>query len=146
MSDADTVKSIITNIKTLLTAGGYQLEDDGIGADKQLLSAAAARVDYLGESFDDAFGQRSSFAEVLFSITFSFNGVNLTTRRTKFADLIHFIRDGFTVDTLNVGDLVLTKLVSAVRTESVDTSYERPFAEVVYQIRIRYREDDTYGD
>ncbi len=140
MSNLDTVKAITTNLRTVLAGLGLRLEEDGIGTDKTLVTTPICRLEYEGETFDDAFKQRASFREAGYAITVIFNERNPLTMKEKQQQWVHGIREGLTVDALNVGGLAVSKPVSAVITGEVSVQYEKPLSIVTYKMDVRYRE------
>ncbi|MCK5235476.1 MAG: hypothetical protein KAR06_00710 [Deltaproteobacteria bacterium] len=140
MGNYATVDAITDNIKAILTAQGFQLEDLGIGTDKIMTTIPYVMVNYVGEKFDHAHGQRPLYNQANFELVFYINSDNPTTAKEKAQEFTHKIQENVTIDTLNVGALLSSKLVSQVYSNDSFVDYDQPLTRVTYSLYVRYRE------
>lgn len=144
MSDFDTLKAIRDNCITILTGMGIKFTSETNEDDFEVPASTLPRG-YLFERdalFENTHGQRSSYAERVILIRVYGKTNDSRVNQDFFSLWITNIRTGLTVNALNIGDLVSSKLVSLVTTESIeiDNSNNEGLSFLDYEVLIRYRE------
>ena len=142
MTNAATGKSIITNIETILTTLGWELEDlSTLKSDLSGYSGTPACMLILtGIDFEENFGETPKYNELSFTIIVAFKYDNPASARDKAIDFAYAIREGIKTEFLNVGDLEDSQYVSGVRHDVVAFEYTAPIAVINYDLVIRHRE------
>ena len=145
MTDAATVKSIITNLETIVsTTIGWRLEDlssDPVDQDiQEVRSIVLAQIYYDGEEFEDNFNERKATNEISVTIKAEKTVLLPGDARDTAVDLVHAIRTNVTVANLNTGDLASSKLVHWVRHSSATVDRIKLKTIMTYQLKIRYAE------
>lgn len=143
MGNFNTIDSITDNLEAVLKTLGAcfstEAHDDLSAIPAGLLPLG--QVFYEGEGFEYVHGQKSSYAsaEFLIRVILSDRDPRLLTREEQ--KWVHLIRDGLTVDALNIGALAASKLISMVATTDVRVNHGNPaYGVVSYKVSIRYRE------
>ena len=143
MSNADTAKYIKTNIRSILTALGWKIDDlstiksDMSGYDG---SHPACMLILTGEDFEENYGEAPLYNELSFTIAFAFKYDDQDSANTKAIDFAHALRDGIKTSTLNVAGLATTQYVSNVDHAGYIPDYQAPACVVNYRLIVRYRE------
>lgn len=140
VTNTTNVQAIITNLETIVgTTLGFKLEYN-IKDDPDVDTTPGAIILYLGEVFEESFGEKPLYNEIAFLILIKFTEDTPGLIRDKAVTYIHKLREGITIDLLNVGDLAATKIVSRVTHEGADLDNEQPVNQIDYSLSIRYRE------
>lgn len=138
MANTDTLKAIIANIRTILSnVIGYKVED--LSIDPDVDTTPHASVNISGVSFGDNSGENSLWDEVDIEIKVNANKKTSVLSSDIQSDIIYNIRSNFTVEALNIDDLLISKLVSNVTHNDVNVEYEPPVSTITYSLNIRYR-------
>ena len=139
-TNAQNVQYIIENLELIVgTTLGFNLEYE-IKDDPEVETTAAAIILYDGETFEESFGEKPLYNEISFIIRVKYRRSDPTQIRDKGADYVHLLREGITIDLLNVGALASTQIVSRVSHDGADLSISLPIIELDYSISVRYRE------
>jgi hypothetical protein len=143
MANVDTVMAITDNLEALLK--GLKIAVERVYTEELRDIPASklpiAQIFYQAEDFEYTHGQKPEYAEIEFLIR-----VLLSRDKGSIANMrnnqkkAHEIRDGVTINTLNIGDLASSKLVSRVTSESVRNRREDDMDIMDYTLKIRYRE------
>lgn len=140
MTDAATVKAVITNLETIISSTiGWKLED--LSTDHEARTYIVAQLDYDGEDPDDTFKERPSRPEINFTIKAQKTVVLPGDARDIAVDMVHAVETYVTVASLNVGSLSSSKLVSRVSHGSPTITREKIKVSMSYPIKVRYRGD-----
>ena len=142
MSNFDTVKSITTNIETVLKGQGAEFLPAVI-EDLELIPLSTipcGQIFYRGEQFEYGHNEKPEFAEIRFLLRIILRDRDPRNLTRDAQDWTHRVRDGLTLPALNVGDLAASKLVSRVTTESVEVEYNGDRAVLGCATLVRYRE------
>lgn len=137
MSNADTVNAVITNISAILVTLGYPVEDTSASP---TLSSPFSQIHYNGESFDNEYGQRPEYNDIKLMIRVQFQKTTPAISRPLQVAVTHKLREGITVDTVNVGALLTSKLVSFVQHQGDDVIPDDTVSIINYNLIIQYRE------
>lgn len=143
MSNFDTITAITDNIETVLTGLGINFSSATYENDIDIPASLTpfGQIFYEGEEFEYVHGQKPKYAHSNFLLRVHLEDRSdreLTRSEQKWA---HNIRDGLTVNALNVGDLVTTKYVNLVETIEVQAIHNQPRRGVLeYRVRVSYRE------
>lgn len=138
MANSDTVKAITLNLTSILEGLGFNIED--LSVDPSMTSTPISVILYEGEDFEYGHGQKPLYNEIRYLLKVMLNDPRPGTSRDKYAEYVHAIREAVTVDALNVGALLASKLVSLVNTTEVTVTYEPPVSAIDYRLNVRYRE------
>jgi len=139
MSNLDTIKAIEDNLSAIILAQGFMLEDSSEDQKRRTKPLCALR--HTGEEFGDEYGQKPDYNDIRYTLRISFSDSAPGTTRDKTAEYAHKIRNNVTVNALNVGGLVSSKLIFHVAHEGYSITGEGPpETEMEYRLRIRYRE------
>jgi len=142
MSNFDTVTSITDNIQSILKREGIHFlkrtYEDGGAIPASLFPFGEIR--YLGETFEEATGERPGYAEAEFRISVAFSGGDPSEVMREAQRWVHMIRGAITVNALNSGGLALPRYVSRVRTLGAEFESKEKFSRVNYKMAVRYRE------
>jgi len=139
-TNAQNVQYIIENLELIVgTTLGFNLEYE-IKDDPEVETTAAAIILYEGEIFEESFGEKPLYNEISFIIRVKYRRSDPTQIRDKGADYVHLLREGITIDLLNVGALSASQIVSRVSHDGADLSINLPIIELDYSISVRYRE------
>ena len=134
------VQAIITNLETIVgTTLGFKLEYN-CKDDPDVDTTPGAVILYLGETFVENFGEKPLYNEISFLILIKFTEENPGSIRDKAITHVHKLREGITIDALNVGDLSASKIVSWVDHEGAEVDNEQPVNQIDYHLSVRYRE------
>ena len=144
MSNFDTIIAITDNLETVLRNMGINFTrktyEDMASIPTSLLPLG--EITYDGESFEHPSGQRSGYAEAGYRLKVIIREAEAKDMQRVQMKWVHLIRDGLTVNALNIGALVSSKLISNVVTEAArpDNTQTGGIGSVEYDIKIRYRE------
>ena len=142
MADIDTVKSTTDNLQTVLDGLGIKFSRETFDDLSKIPASLIpfGRIFYLGETFEYTHGQKAEYAEVEFSVQVVLKSRDAVDRIRDQQVWVHKLRDGLTVNALNIADLATSKLISRVTTESVTINNISDLSTLDYTIRVRYRE------
>ncbi|CAG0933365.1 hypothetical protein PLCT1_02345 [Planctomycetaceae bacterium] len=144
MSNFDTVQAITTNLEKVLRGLGLKFSptifDDAKNIPASLIPLG--EIFYNRETFEYTHGQKPEYAEAEYALRVTLSYRNPADMMREQQRWVHLIRDGLTVNALNIGDLVTSKLVSRVTTEeaAVENDRSNGIAAISYRTLIRYRE------
>ncbi len=138
MANSDTVKGITLNLTSILEGLGLKVED--LSIDPSMVSTPVCVILYEGEDFEYGHGQKPLYSEIRYLLKVMLNDPRPGTSRDRYAEYVHGVREAVTVDALNVGALLASKLVSLVNTTEVTVTYEPPVSIIDYRLNVRYRE------
>lgn len=99
-----------------------------------------ARIFYLGERFENSFGERPSYIEAGFMVKVSFAAKEPGQLIREQQRMTHRIRGALTVDALNSGALSESKRVSRVAIEESAVRNRGGIPELDMKAAVRYRE------
>lgn len=144
MSNFDTIKSIADNLESVLRGLGIHF-DRKTYEDIGNIPASVlphGEIFYRGEAFEHTHGQRAGYAESGFQLKVIIRERTPSDVMREQMRWVHLIRDALTVNALNIGSLVTSKLVSLVTTGTVEVDNTRTdgVAAMDYQVTVRYRE------
>lgn len=143
MGNSDTVKSIITNIETILTAVPLR-KLDMFGGPSELLpdyiSAPVYYILYDGETPEYIYGQKPGYIEADLKVVLKWQSMSISEARNKTIEWFHTIRDAFTVNALNVGDLATSKLISKIVVGKPELDVQPAELLLSFNLNVRYRE------
>jgi len=141
MGNIDTIKAITTNIEAILTSAPLSWDLEDLSDNPKAETRNVCFVKYLSERFEDVFNQRPSYIEAEFAIVVVANKKTKALSRAAQQEAIHLLRNVFTVNALNIGDLSESKLVSMAKNLGGDTELEGlPASAIAYRLVVRYRE------
>ena len=144
MSNFDTIIAITDNLETVLRGMGISFTrktyEDMANIPTSLLPLG--EIIYNGESFEHPSGQRSGYAEAEYKLKVILREAEAKDMQRVQMKWVHLIRDGLTVNALNIGSLASSKLISNVLTEAArpNNTQTDGIGAVEYDIKIRYRE------
>jgi hypothetical protein len=145
MANADTIKAVITNIETILSAAPHSLRKIDIpdGQTESLPSFEQTPVYYLlydGEAPEYEHGQKPGYIEASVIIVLVWLSTSISDARGKAIDWYHALRGALTVNALNVGGLVASKLVSKVALDKPQLDVQPAETKIFFKTTMRYRE------
>lgn len=144
MSNFDTIQAITTNLETVLKGLGAHFDratyEDDANIPASLLPYG--RIFYIGEIFEEISGERPAYIESEFNLWVTIGERDAQKMIREQQRWIHSVRDGLTVNALNIGDLASSKLISRVITDEarMEQGSNEGVSSVVYSVRVRYRE------
>jgi hypothetical protein len=142
--NADTVNSILDNLESVLNANtDLQWEFKAFFNPDSIAQAKFpfGWINFMDEDFEFNHNQKSKYNQVIVNLITGFqeSSDRLLTRQR--INLNHNVRDNVTVPSLNVGDLVTSKLVSRVEYDDIVVQdNDNNVSLMTMQIRIKYRE------
>ncbi len=142
MANLETIKSITDNLQTVLQSMGVKFARETI-ADESKIPASLipfGQIFYNTEEFEYTHGQKPMYVDTEYLIRVVLREKTSTDLIRTQQEWVHLIRDGLTINALNINALASTKYVSRVTTELLvmDTRENTTF--VHYTVKIRYRE------
>lgn len=142
MSNFQTVTSITDNLQSVLKGMGINFTREAYDDEAAIPATILphGQIFYEGETFEYTHGQKPEYGEILFRLRVVLRERASTDAIREQMKWVHLIRDGLTINALNIGDLVTSKLVSRVTTEGVEIVNNAPRASIIYRALIRYRE------
>lgn len=142
MANVDTIKAITRNLKTVLQNMGIKFALETIEEESKIPANQIpfGQIFYNTEEFEYTHGQKPEYAEVNFIVRVVLKKNNPTDLMAEQQKWIHLIRDGVTINALNIGDLSASLLVSRVTTREPDIDTQSDTSFVNYDMKIRYRE------
>lgn len=142
MSNFDTVDAITDNVQAVLEAQGIKYHPEVIEDVEKIADSALplGQIFYKGEEFEYTHGQKPQYSEIEFLLRVVFRERNQREMIRMQQEWAHKIRDSLTVNALNIGKLVSSKLVSRVTTENVDIDNRAALSVLEYEVLVRYRE------
>lgn len=146
MSTISTVQSITDNVATILKALSLNVEYDTTVDFGNLPKSNNdfVRLIWLREIPEYTRGQRQSYRETFFELQIIIEERNKQELNRKLQQRVHEVINGLTVDALNIGDLVSTKLITLVEvSQNDDFDYRDTRAMISLELMVRYRDDDT---
>ena len=144
MGNYQTITAIADNLEIVLKGMGINFTrkayDDMASIPTAILPLG--EITYNGESFEHPSGQKSGYAEADYRLKVIIKESDARDMQRVQMKWVHLIRDGLTVNALNIGSLVSSKLVSNVLTEAArpNNTQTDGIGAVEYDIKIRYRE------
>lgn len=144
MSNLYTVQAITKNIETVLKGKGINFTQKAFDDETQIPASLLplGQIFYNAEEFEYVHGQRPGYAEIAFTVKVV---IDRRTPEDSIRDQqswVHSVRDGLTVNALNIGDIVTSKLVSKVTTESVSIENKSSnISALTMAFKVRYREE-----
>jgi len=142
MANKDTVWAITTNLQTVLQGLGIKFSKNTY-EDMGSIPAGLiphGDIQYITEVFEYGHGQKPLYSDMEFSIQVVLSDRSSEGLMRTVQDWVHRVRDGVTVDALNIGDLASSKLVSRASTGEIRTIKNGAFSVIEYTMQIRYRE------
>ena len=142
MGNIDTITAITDNLQNVLKALGINFSRE-VYEDVDKVPASLlphGQIFYVREEFEYAHGQKPEYATASFLIRVIIAGQDAQNLIRVQQKWVHLIREGLTVNTLNVGGLVTSKLINLVTTESVDVANQPVKCTLNYRVNVRYRE------
>lgn len=143
MSNVDTAFSVTDNLEAILK--GFKINVERVYTE-ELRDVPASTLPllqmfYMADDFEYTHGQKPEYAEMEFLIRGLFSRdkgskANMRNNQKK----VHEVRDGVTINALNIGDLASSKLVSRVTSDSIRNRREDDMDIMDYTLKIRYRE------
>lgn len=144
MASIDTVQAITANLKEILEKGaGLKFANKVYEGDTAIPSGflPLGQIFYQGEDFEYIHGQRPGYAEARFLIRVIHQESNPEKLMRELQELLHKVRASVSaVDALNINDLLTSKEVSRVISESDEINNRAESSILSYQVLIRYRE------
>lgn len=143
MANIDTVEAITDNLESLLKGFKITVEREYTEELKNipLSKLPLAQLFNTEEDFEYTHGQKPEYSELEFLVRVLLSrdkgSINSMRNHQRKA---HEIRDGITINALNIGDLISSKLVSRVTSDSLRYRREDDLNIMDYTLRIRYRE------
>lgn len=138
MGNLDTIKAVEDNITAILLAQNINVEDSF--TNETIETDPLAVIKFTGETFGYSNGQKPLYNELRYDVAIRFSDKAPSTSRDRAADYAHRLRDGITVNALNVAALAASKLVSWVSHDGYDVTYTPPVTQIDYRLTVRYRE------
>ena len=136
--NAPTVKSITTNLKTIIAALKYNFEDGKI--DPQAVIKAIVVLEQERATPERNSGEGPMFIEQAYTLTVKRTVTDKNDYREKAAEITFDFEENITVDSLNVGDLEDSKLVTT-RDMAIDVDpYDNKQLMVVVALTVRFRD------
>lgn len=138
-----TIRSITDNLESVCTKLGIKFAretfDDIDAIPASLLPHG--QIFYEGEDFEYAFGQKPEYATANFrlQVVLKVGGDSRENIRNQ-QKWVHEIRDGLTVNALNITDLATTKYISMVKVEGVEAVNAVAKSSLNVKVAIKYRE------
>lgn len=143
MSNFDTIDAITDNLEAVLKSVGLNFSRE-TQTDISAIPAGAfpaGQIFYLGEVFEDIYGERPEYIEATYSIRVIIREADSRQMMRALQVWAHKIRDVLTVSALNIGALSSSRLVSFVRTERAEVEAPtQDIGAVSVNVVIRYRE------
>ena len=143
MANADTIKAIITNMETILTAIPLRKLDMFGGPSESLPDYTSAPVYYIlydGETPEYNHGQKPGYIEPDLKIILKWQSMSISEARNKTIEWFHTLRNALTINALNVTDLAASKLISRVTVGRPELDVQPAELLLTYTTTIRYRE------
>lgn len=142
MNGFEVVRSVTDNIEETLRGLGFKFTKKALEGEDSIPAGLLplARIFYLGERFEESFGERPLHGEAGFLIKVSFaarESFQLVMEQQRAA---HQIREALTVDAINSGQLSETKNVSRVAIEECAVRNRGGMPELEMKAAVRYRE------
>jgi hypothetical protein len=142
MPDSDTTKAIVANVKTVASLQGIKFsvrkyEDENIPA--SLLPHGT--ILYTEMEYEYVHGQRSGYAQLGLMLRIVIKERNAEETLRSQLEWTDKLRSSLTINALNIGKLLTSKLVSRVTTETVDVDNTADKSILNFEIFVRYREE-----
>ncbi len=142
MSNVDTIISITENIRAAAQVEGILLSPK-TGAQARNVPASvmpAGEIVYIGEAFEDSYGERPHYvtAGFLISVEFPERLMEDVMRAQQVA--AHKLRGALTINSLNTGALIASKPISSVRITEVQAQMKDDIGSMSCMVAVRYRE------
>ncbi|HEY4706309.1 MAG TPA: hypothetical protein VII64_02545 [Thermodesulfobacteriota bacterium] len=142
MTGFETIGAITNNIEEALRGLGFKFTRKAIEGEESIPAGLLplARIYYLGERFEDGFGERPLYVDAGFLVRVSFASKEITQLVMEQQRAAHQIREALTIDALNSGALSETKNVSRVAIEECAVRNRGGIPELEMKVAVRYRE------
>lgn len=137
MSNETTENAILNNTISILT--GLGLSVHSLVPDPKVITTHLAVVDLKNISFGQNHGNDPEYNLVDVIILIFLNDPSKSAAQAKQTGWIHSLNSAISVDSLNVGDLLATKLVADANHNVRDTDYNKPIADIEYSVEVNYR-------
>ncbi|MEK6532098.1 MAG: hypothetical protein AABZ23_06380 [Deltaproteobacteria bacterium] len=143
MSTSGTIRAITRNLQKVLQGLGiyYSVKASDDAKDLAASNIPVGEIQYEGEGFEDAFGQRPGYIDAGFAIKVLFVTRSHADIVREQQDWTHKIRSALTVDALNSDELSLGKNVSRVTILKAEAVNRKNISSINLKINIRYRTD-----
>lgn len=141
MPNKNTVNSIMDNVQTVADGQGIKFSKQAY--EEEAIPASLipfGKVFYLGIEFEYVHGQRAGYAEQRVLLSVILKERDAVKMMRDLLDWTHDLRDALTINALNIGDLVSSKLVSRVTVEEVTVDNKVDLSIMNMTILVRYRE------
>ena len=137
-----TIKSITDNVQSVLQGQGIKFSRKTYENEKNIPASLLplGGIYYRGEDFQYTHGQRPGYAEADFFVKVVLQDRDSGSLIRSIQKWIHLLRDALTVNSINIGDLAVSKLASLVTAERVDVENKGDMAVLGFKVKIRYRE------
>jgi hypothetical protein len=142
MTNIDTVSAITDNMQSGLQKEGVRFSRKTYDDEKNVPASLIpfGEVFYLGEAFEYTHGQRPGYVEARFVLKVVLKERDPVDMMREEQGWVHRIRGAITVDALNTGALLSSKLVSRVTFTGVEVMNRDYISVLVYRVSVRYRE------
>ncbi len=142
MGNADTVKAITDNIRSVLKATGIHFSPNIYEDEKNVPASLIpyGRILYKGETFEYTHGQKAGYAEAGFTIRVLLKDRDHAAMLSAQQMWVHRIRESLTVGSMNTGALAGSRYVTRVTSRGVGVENGVYLSSLVYTVAVRYRE------
>ena len=142
MGNFNTVDAITDNVQLVLEQQGIKYHPEVIEDVEKIADSTLplGQIFYKGEEFEYTHGQKPQYSEIEFLLRVVFRERDQREMIRMQQEWAHKIRDSLTVNALNIGELLSSKLVSRVTTENVDVDNRAVLSVLEYEVLVRYRE------
>ena len=138
MTTKSTVTAITNNIEAILSAMALSLEDQ---SGELISTKPLGGLEYLGDEYDDNYQERPFYNTAGFRITITAQGGEPSVERATSVMWVHDLKNTLTVESLNVGDLSVSKLVARVSHNENTVEKVGVLLKIEYEIGVKYRGD-----
>jgi len=137
-----TVKSITDNIQNVFQKEGIKFTRATYENKKNIPISLIphGEIFYKGESFEYTHGQRQGYNEINYLVRVILRDTDPASLIMETQKWIHNIRNVFTVNALNIGDLSASKLVSLAIIKNIEIENKIDIAILILDVIVRYRE------
>lgn len=142
MGNAETVKAITDNIRSVLKSTGIHFSPNIYEDDKNVPASLIpyGRIFYQGEEFEYTHGQRAGYAEAGFIIRVLLKNRDQGSMLRAQQMWAHKIRESLTVGSVNTGALAGSGYVTRVTARGVSVENGVYLSRLIYNVAVRYRE------
>jgi hypothetical protein len=142
MTNIDTIHAVTDNLQSGLQNEGIRFSRKTYDDEKNIPASLIpfGEVIYQGEAFEYTHGQRPGYVEARFVFKVVLKERDPVDMMREEQGWVHRIRGAITVDALNTGALLSSKLVSRVTFTGVEVMNRDYISVLVYRVSVRYRE------